>query len=190
MSGNNKPHVQESELAFFSAITTSATHEMNNVLAITEQTAGLLEDLCIEDVSEINLSREKLKGIVDRITRQLARGSQIMQRLNSFAHGADNPTQTAELNALLENLVMLMQRFAAMKKIRLDMVPASQLVPVCGRIFTLESEIFNAINAAIEESPSGATINITVRNEKIQIVSELRERGLDITLLQVSREAP
>jgi len=104
---------------FTGRITASVTHELSNVLGTIEQVIGLIDDLALtEPVQAAGLS-EKLVSVVGRIENQTQRGTELVRRLNKFAHLSDAAVTDGDLTALLENITTLSQRFAGLKKVHL-----------------------------------------------------------------------
>jgi len=56
-------------LKFFGIITASVTHELNNILSIIDQSAGLVEDFMANPDSGVPLTEEKLKQITAKIRK-------------------------------------------------------------------------------------------------------------------------
>ena len=63
--------MQQSGRAFFGKISASVSHELNNVLAIIGQTAGLLEDLLDSGPGDEPIPRASLERICSQITEQV-----------------------------------------------------------------------------------------------------------------------
>ena len=53
--------LHEMELSFFGTISASVSHELNNVLSIINEYAGLLDDLVTADKKGIPFENEKIK---------------------------------------------------------------------------------------------------------------------------------
>ena len=60
----------DTDLKFFSAITASVTHELNNVLSIINQTGGLLEDLLYGVNQGEDINPDQLEKIAGKISLQ------------------------------------------------------------------------------------------------------------------------
>lgn len=152
--------LRENELAFFGAITASVTHEINNVMSIIEQVAGLLEDLCAGAESSRPIEREKILSVHERIAKQIERGVTIIKRLNAFAHSVDEPVKTIELNALIENLIALTERFATLRKLSLKLETSPTIISIKSKPFTLQQALFVCLERMMAESPKDGTISV------------------------------
>ena len=75
------------EAAFMGKITAAATHEIRNVLAIIQESGGLIEDMIRFYEESGKLKPDHLLRSVERIGLQVNRGAELMTALNRVAHG-------------------------------------------------------------------------------------------------------
>ncbi len=107
------------DLEFFGRITASISHEMNNVISIIDQVAGLLEDHLAAAEQGFPVKPEQLKRVQEKIQFQTSRGVYIIRRLNKFAHSVDEPVLEFDLNVVMENLAGICDRFADLNRVTL-----------------------------------------------------------------------
>jgi C4-dicarboxylate-specific signal transduction histidine kinase len=138
------------ELAFFGQITASVTHELNNIMAVINEITGLLSDIINDSNPEQLPSYEDLIKIQQKLTIQIERGRSVIKHLNSFAHGADEPSKTFDLNAVIENLVNLSRRLAYLKKIELQSAVSSEPIILVASPFRLQLALFTVIHKAFD----------------------------------------
>ncbi|MGB9617910.1 MAG: hypothetical protein ACP5M0_12555 [Desulfomonilaceae bacterium] len=112
--------MQAQKALFMGRITAGATHEIKNVLAIIKESAGLIEDLISLGEKNGRIPTEKLLKTLTKITDQVNRGVELSTRLNEFAHTPDQDAAPVELNTAVERVVSLSQRFARLKRVRLE----------------------------------------------------------------------
>jgi signal transduction histidine kinase len=134
--------LKERGLAFFGAITASVSHELNNVISIIDQNAGLLADLLVGAENGRDIPPERLTKIAESISHQTERGVRIIKRLNRFAHSVDDPEREFDLNDTLENLMALTRRFANLKKVRLDTQYAEPPITLVNSPFRIQQALF------------------------------------------------
>ncbi|MEJ2737106.1 MAG: histidine kinase dimerization/phospho-acceptor domain-containing protein, partial [Anaerolineae bacterium] len=145
-SGNNREkQVGEKELAFFGAITASVSHELNNVISIIDQTAGLLQDLLAGAREDQPIPNERLQRIADSVAAQTDRGVRIIKRLNTFAHSVDDPVKEFEINPTVENLVALARRFASLKRVELEAKLPDTPPKVTNNPFRVQQALFTCL---------------------------------------------
>ncbi len=112
--------VTETGLQFFGKMTASISHEIKNVLAIINENAGLLEDLALLSDRGAAIEPQRLKNMSRVVMKQVSRADAIMKNMNRLAHSVDESIKTIDLNDILELVVTLSHRFAAMRDVSVD----------------------------------------------------------------------
>jgi C4-dicarboxylate-specific signal transduction histidine kinase len=112
--------VTETGLQFFGKMTASISHEIKNVLAIINENAGLLEDLALLSDRGAAIEPQRLKNMSRVVMKQVSRADAIMKNMNRLAHSVDESIKTIDLNDILELVVALSHRFAAMRDVSVD----------------------------------------------------------------------
>jgi C4-dicarboxylate-specific signal transduction histidine kinase len=166
--------LRDSSLAFFGAITASVSHELNNVIAIMDQTTGLLEDRLTGSEEEIKITAEKLARIVTSLQAQAARGLGIIKRLNRFAHSADQPRQKFDVNETLDNLIELSRRLAVLRGVTLESRPAEDPGEIESNPFYLQQAVFAAIRMILSSAHKGDILTIAINRGggRVEIIVE------------------
>ena len=156
-------HLKRKELAFFGKITAGITHEINNVLAIIQESSGLMEDIL--DVTENGTFPHKDKFIksLNRISGQIQRGIDITSRLNRFAHNPDHCPASLDLNEMTEQMVLLASRFARLKNVILESSPSDPPLIIKSDPVSLEMALFESIEILLNVIGSGGKITLSPR---------------------------
>ena len=173
-----QPGRATADLAFFGKVTASVTHELNNVISIIDQTAGLLGDLIAGEERGIPISTERLAGAAATIQRQTQRGLGIIARLNRFAHTADAVRAVFDLNDVVGNIVTLSERLAGLKRIRLEFRPSEFATPVSGSPFAFQHLVFTALQAVVAAAKPDTTILVK---------TEAQQNGLAVGIFSVGQ---
>lgn len=150
MSDEKQRYLTDAGMAFFGAITASVSHELNNVISIIDQTAGLLDDMIAGDEQGVPLTIDRLTNAVALVQKQTERGLQIIKRLNRFAHSADQPLLEFEVGEVLDNLVALCQRLASLKKASIELRPAVEATRVTSNPFFMQEVLFRLVKLALQ----------------------------------------
>jgi signal transduction histidine kinase len=171
------------ELVFFGKITAGITHEIKNVLAIIQQSSGLMEDIL--DVTEDDAFPHKDKFIksVDRIRGQIQRGIDLTTCLNRFAHSPDHCPASLDLNETSEQMVLLASRFARLKNIVLESSPSDPPLIIRSDPVALEMALFESIEILLNVISSGGKITLSPRK-----IHERCVLGLDCEHLALNEE--
>lgn len=105
------------EAVFMGEVTASITHDVQNVLAIIQQSAGLMSDLLDlsrkESLKSLGFRKgfpyhDKFKTLIGAINEQVERGTGLSEGLNRLAHAVDDrpgPTDAAGMAKLLFSLI-------------------------------------------------------------------------------------
>ncbi len=152
--------LRERSLAFFGSITASVSHELNNVISILDQSAGLLGDLNAGARSGRPIPEEKLEKIAESMQRQTQRGLGIIRRLNKFAHSVDLPDCEFDLSETVASLGALCTRLADMKSTALKLRPGTGPITVSGSPFLLQQWVFLKFRQMLAVAQKGDTIEI------------------------------
>jgi C4-dicarboxylate-specific signal transduction histidine kinase len=166
--------LREQESAFWGTITASISHEMNNVMSIINECAGLLDDLIAATGGEGQIDCDKVQGTSQNIAKQVKRGTTIIKRLNRFAHSCDAPLANVDLNTLILEVVGLAQRFVRLKRVCLETELEDADIMLDSNAFVLQHAIFVCIQLSLnatdldqcitirsEKGPSGAIVQVT-----------------------------
>lgn len=158
--------MDEKALAFFGAITASVTHELNNVMAIIEQVNGLLEDLVAGAQGGGTIASEKIASIQARITKQVDRGVGIIKRLNAFAHSVDELVRSFDLSSLLSDLTALCERFAMLRKQKLEFQAPVGAVMLRNNPYHVELATYLSLKLVMEAVPAGGVISLSLEEHE------------------------
>jgi len=148
------------QLEFFGKITASVTHELNNVLSIINEYTGLLKDLTLLAEQGKSLDLEKIQKIICNIEAQIKRKKDIIKLLNKFSHRVDTVILNFNLFESLNEIVLLSRRFAALKKVNLEMNIQDFNFNINNSPFIIENAVFLSILLSLQYSAADSTIQI------------------------------
>ena len=135
----------------------SATHELQNALAVIRESAGLMQDLvslCGEGLPH----RDRLCTMLSLIQEQVARGGDLAWNLNRLAHAWEEDGESArELSTVLEEFVALARRGCAMRGVQLSQGDGPA-VRVSAPGLALRASLLRAVRCCLGEGlADGAT---------------------------------
>jgi C4-dicarboxylate-specific signal transduction histidine kinase len=160
-----KVNNNQNELTFFGKITASMTHEIKNVLAIIQESSGLLEDILVMPESENFTHKDRFISTLGRIQTQIQRGIDITSNLNGFAHSPDNAIAQINLNDLIQHLSILTSRFARLKRVELVTELSDSPLIVQANSVQLQMYLFTAFEILLQHIDSGTVKLIPVKHE-------------------------
>ena len=112
--------MDDRKIALMGQMTAGATHEIKNVLAIINESSGLLQDIVNLSKGDAVPKGEQIAKVATRIRAQVARGNEQLNSLNWLAHSVSDDGSSVEINELSSKTVNLMQRFAHTKQVELE----------------------------------------------------------------------
>jgi C4-dicarboxylate-specific signal transduction histidine kinase len=173
------------EIGFMGKVAASLSHEIKNTLAIINESVGLMGDLLGKDAPADWPQYSRLTSLLSSIEEQVQRSSDVVKRLNQFAHSMDKSLVDFDLNETVRQTVMLAQRFATLRRVKLETQLASKPLPLQSDPFRHLYVIFGFIERAINCSPregevrvkterSGEMYQVTVTDQGTAEVDKIR----------------
>ena len=151
----------ENALKFFGKMTASVSHELKNVLAIINENAGLLEDLCAMAEKGRPVDPVRIKTVSGKVIKQVRRGDEIIRGLNSFAHSADESVCDIDLCEAIKLVSGLSGRIALMRGISLETEQMPDPVNINTNSFLLETLVWLFLDFAMDVAGEKKTVCIT-----------------------------
>lgn len=158
--------MREQETAFISKITAGVTHEFMNVLSTIKETSGLMEDLLALSEGTSFQHHEKFSRTLVTIQKQVRRGMEISEMLNKFAHSMDEPEAWIQINELLDQLSILVKRFAKLKKIELTLNPLEKPLEIRIDPFRLQLILVACLEYCFDHTVTGGTVTLQCKRKK------------------------
>ncbi len=147
--------MNQQEIAFFGRISAGLSHEIKNVLAIIKESSGLMEDILGLAKENSIPHQDRLFTACANIKKQIDRGVDLTTELNRLSHSMDYPSAEVDLNDMLNQITLLMQRFARAKKITLSSLPGDSSLSLRTDPFRLQMLLGAAIDYCLEKAPQG-----------------------------------
>jgi signal transduction histidine kinase len=147
-------------IQFFGKMSASISHEIKNVLAVINENAGLLEDICFMADRGKPGDIVRLKKIAGDVKDQVRRADRIVTAMSRFAHSADEPSTETDLGELTALLGLLAMRFAAMRGVEIKTLAPSDPVLVTTFPFGLLNLLWTCLDCAMTAAGSGKMVEI------------------------------
>jgi C4-dicarboxylate-specific signal transduction histidine kinase len=163
--------VTETGLQFFGEMTASISHEIKNVLAIINENAGLLEDLALLADRGAAIEPQRLKNMSRVVMKQVSRADAIMKNMNRLAHSVDESIKTIDLNDILELVVALSHRFAAMRDVSVDPKLGESPMMVRTAPFVLMNLLWLCLDFAMDAAGE---------DKIVELVTQKTEAGIQV----------
>ena len=184
-------------LKFFGRVSASVSHDIKNVLAIINEEAGLIQDLCRMAEKGMEISPERFMSVAGNILGQIRRGDEIVKCMNTFAHSVDHDVRMVDVAEVIKLLVKLSARLAGMKNAKLELGQCSN-AEINIDVYGLEQLLFNLILTCLdnmgdsrelflgcEKSGSDCLVTVTGAGESSKAITpEIEElaQAIDVRL--------
>ncbi|HSM89854.1 MAG TPA: hypothetical protein VLT56_07510 [Desulfobacterales bacterium] len=153
-------HIGLGGIQFFGKMAASISHDIKNVLAIINENAGLLEDICFMAERGKPIDPARLKRLSGSVKDQIRRADHIMTVMNRFAHSVDEASVSIDVSEVLELLVSLSARFAAMRGVVLEVVKPAGPAAIATFPFVLLNLLWLCLNYAMAVVGPGKAIEL------------------------------
>lgn len=160
----------DNALKFFGNMTTSISHEVKNVLAIINENAGLLGDLCAMAERGRPVDPGRIKAASQKIIKQVQRGDTIINNLNKFAHSVDESDCDVDVNNMLFLVLGLSERIAVMRGVALEINEKTDLVIVTANPFLLEMLVWFFLDFAMDAAGKEKTVCLNAEKKQDKTV--------------------
>jgi C4-dicarboxylate-specific signal transduction histidine kinase len=160
----NLAHV--SRVMSLGELTASISHEVNQPLAAIV-TNG---QVCLRLLALETPRPDEMRAVLERIVRDANRASEVIQRIRALAKRSDPQMVSLDINEVIREAILLMQREVLSQGASLRTELASALPPVLGDRVQLQQVVINLLMNGVE-----AMAPITDRPREILIRSEQDE---------------
>lgn len=157
----NEHMLAQGGIRYFCRMSASGTHEIKNILAIINESAGLLEDLSIMAEKGHLLSFERTRDISQRVTRQVRRADLVLKKLNQLSHSVDHSTEMADLEKTVCFVLDLGSRLVENQGVCFKVVSPEFPQGVTSNLLYLENMIWMAIDAACRVAEGEKQVRIS-----------------------------
>ncbi len=153
----------EAGLVFMGQMNASISHEIKNTLAIIKENAGLLEDLTtMAQQGRAPLDPEKIKGLAQRIAKQIKRADVLANNMNRLAHSVDAPVAQVEVNEALDFMLQITDRLSAYRGAVVTCKSCREKIQLTTCPFLFNHLIWMFLSQAIEWSGDDKKIEVSV----------------------------
>lgn len=150
---------------FTSDMTTSATHELKNKLAIVNENAGLIQDLFYMAKQGRDLDITRIEAISHKIQDQVRLADIIIKKLNGFVQTMELSEEAVDLQQALQSVLALADRLMEKKGCSAEVLPPQAPVMVSADPFYLQNLLWVVINAACSLESCADAIRISFNEE-------------------------
>ena len=168
MDAKTENSIRQEQLESFGRLMAGFSHDMKNHLGIIRESNGLMDDIiamggCGEDEPSV----ERLRKSISAIERRVGIAANILHHLSGFAHRPDTPHSSFQINDLVTEEYIFLERFSRLKQIDVTQKLGEGLAAVYNDPALLQHVIYRVYILCLDQLESGhSLIIITGQNEK------------------------
>lgn len=146
---------QADKLSSIGLLAAGVAHEVNTPLAVISSYAQMLSK---------QLQGDPQRSLLDKITRQTFRASEIVNNLLNFSRTSGTEFTDVDLNHVIEDTLSLLEHQFKTGRIRVQDDLAPHLPPIQGNAGRLQQVFLNLFLNAKDAMPDGGTLQIVTSN--------------------------
>jgi two-component system NtrC family sensor kinase len=147
---------QAEKMSSIGLLAAGVAHEVNTPLAVISSYTQMLAKELRDD--------EKKSALLERITRQTFRASEIVNNLLNFSRTSGTEFSDVNINKIIQDTLALLEHQLKTAKVRVEDDLASNLPPIQGNTGKLQQVFLNLFLNARDAMPSGGTLRVSTRN--------------------------
>lgn len=183
MKHDKEATLRHAQLAFIGRVLSAFTHELKNHLAIINESSGLMGDLIELGRLKDEETSEKFQKIISTIAERIDLANTLIKNLNSFGHRMDKPATEYSVNDVLQEEMILMNKFAKLKAIVIDMDMQEDIPTVRGNPALLQYLVYIILAAFFVNAQKGDIFKVATRkqDDNVTILLETQNTDFDIS---------
>ena len=147
---------QAEKMSSIGLLAAGVAHEVNTPLAVISSYTQMLTKELRQD--------EKKAQLLERITRQVFRASEIVNNLLNFSRTSGTEFGEADVNKIVVDTLALLEHQFKTAKVRVDSDLARVLPPIYGNTGKLQQVFLNLFMNAREAMPGGGVLRVATAN--------------------------
>ena len=149
---------QSNQLASIGQLAAGVAHEINNPLALINETAGYVKDLFV--LKEQFRQDDELIGYIDDILDAVQRCGTITGQLLGFARKFEVKIQKVDLKEVISDVLVFHHKEAAYRNIKVDVDVPEGMTAIETDRGKLQQVLVNLVNNAFQAMDSGCILDI------------------------------
>ncbi len=168
MDTTTENSIRQEQLESFGRLMAGFSHDMKNHLGIIRESNGLMDDIiamggCGEDETSV----ERLRKSISAIERRVVLAANMFHHLSGLAHRPDTPYSSFQINDLVTEESIFLERFSRLRQIDVSLELREGLAAIYNDPALLQHVIYRVYILCLDQLDSGdSLIIITGQNEK------------------------
>ncbi|MCI5166603.1 MAG: hypothetical protein D3903_11045 [Candidatus Electrothrix sp. GM3_4] len=160
MTGEQERAIRREQMIFFGHLLVDFSHEMRNHLAVIQEANGLLEDILAMEGAGENPVPALLGETAAQISQRVRRSAELCRHLSGMAHRSDAPLSFFQVNDLLAELVVFLERSARSQQVTLQLDPGQGIDAIYNEPALLQYVLYQLYIFSLDLLSNGQTLII------------------------------
>jgi hypothetical protein len=168
MDATTENSIRQEQVESFGRLMAGFSHDMKNHLGIIRESNGLMGDILeMGGLGENETSVERLQKSISAVERRVGIAANMLHHLSGFAHRPDTPYSSFQLNDLLTEECVFLERFSRLQQIDVTLEHGEGLAAVYNDPALLQHVVYRLYLLCLDQLKSGhSLIIITGQNKK------------------------
>lgn len=161
MDAATENSIRQEQAESFGRLIAGFSHDMKNHLGIIRESNGLMEDiLLMGGLGEDETSVERLKKSISAIERRVGVAANMLHHLSGFAHRADTPYSSFQINDLVTEECIFLERFSRLKQVDQILELGDELPAIYNDPALLQHVLYRMYVLSLEQLSNGQSLII------------------------------
>jgi hypothetical protein len=168
MDATTENSIRQEQVESFGRLMAGFSHDMKNHLGIIRESNGLMDDIiAMGGCGEDEMSVERLRKSISAIERRVVIAANMFHHLSGFSHRPDKPHSSFQINDLVTEECIFLERFSRLRQIDFTQKLGEGLAAVYNDPALLQHVVYRVYILCLDQLSSGhSLIIITGQNEK------------------------
>lgn len=168
MDATTENSIRQEQIESFGRLMAGFSHDMKNHLGIIRESNGLMDDIiAMGGCGEDEMSVERLRKSISAIERRVAIAANMFHHLSGFSHRPDTPHSSFQINDLVTEECIFLERFSKLRQINFILKTGEGLSAIYNDPALLQHVVYRVYILSLDQLDSGDTLTIiTGQNEK------------------------
>jgi hypothetical protein len=166
MDALTENRIRQEQIESYGRLMAGFAHDMKNHLGIIRESNGLMADFIeMGSLGEDEKMQERFKKSIAAIERRVVLSANMFHSLSCFSHRSDTPCSSFQLNELITEEFVFLERFSRLKEIEIVLELGTELHAIYNDPSLLQHVLYRIYNKCLAQMESGHDLVISTEQE-------------------------